>query len=59
MNGRSIRLWLGLAFFLVGGALLAFAGESKSLVGIGTTFGLVGVAMMIWAWFTRGGDADS
>ncbi|MHC5114602.1 MAG: hypothetical protein ACYTGP_09265 [Planctomycetota bacterium] len=50
---KSIRLWFGLIVFLAGGALLAFAGESTALVGMGTTFGIVGVALMIWAWLTR------
>ena len=56
MSTKTIQLWMGLVLFLVGGGLLAFARDSRGLVGVGTTVGIVGLGLMAWSWFTRGSD---
>ncbi len=52
MRNWRVFFWIGLGFFVLGGVLLALmAGEYGT--GVGTTLGLAGAGLMIWAWVSR------
>lgn len=47
---RTTRFWLGVVFFLGGGALLAFGGERVGTT-LGTALGVAGIGLAAWACF--------
>lgn len=53
MINRRLQFWIGLAVFLLGGLVLAIASEPASTA-LGTTMGLAGLGLMVWAWAKRG-----
>ena len=50
MSNWRVYFWIGLGLFVLGGALLAFGWEQ---VGVGTTLGLAGLGLTVWAWIRR------
>lgn len=48
MSRNRVFLWCGLGCLVVGGVLLALAGEAGTIWG--TTLGLAGVGLCGWAW---------
>jgi hypothetical protein len=52
MQNWRVYFWIGLGLFLLGGVLLAFFMEAAG-TGFGTTLGLVGLGLMVWAWTRR------
>ena len=48
MQAKWIFFSIGLALFLLGGALLAFSGQT-----LGTGVGIAGLILMIWAWWNK------
>ena len=56
MSDRQAYFWVGLVVLLVGGAILAFGGPRAGTV-LGTTLGLAGLGLMVWAWSGRSGGS--
>ncbi|MHC4947767.1 MAG: hypothetical protein ACYTG1_05840 [Planctomycetota bacterium] len=54
---RANLLWLGVVLFLVGGAILAFGGTNVG-TSAGTTVGLVGAGLVVWAWLRGRAPGD-
>jgi uncharacterized membrane protein YhhN len=52
MQNWRVYFWIGLGLFLLGGVLLAFPMERAGTT-FGTTLGLVGLGLMVWAWTRR------
>jgi len=51
MPNWRVFFWIGLGLFLLGGLLLAFFMQQAP--GFGTTLGVAGVGLMVWAWIGR------
>jgi hypothetical protein len=52
MQNWRVYFWIGLGFFVLGGVLLAFGMESVGTA-FGTTLGVAGLGLMVWAWIRR------
>jgi hypothetical protein len=52
MKNWRVYFWIGLGVFLLGGVLLSSALERTGTV-FGTTLGLAGLGLMVWAWMGR------
>ncbi len=51
MPNWRVFFWIGFGLFLLGGGLLAFF--TQQAPGFGTTLGVAGVGLMVWAWIGR------
>ncbi|MHC4219073.1 MAG: hypothetical protein ACYSU7_11530 [Planctomycetota bacterium] len=51
MPNWRVYFWIGLALFLLGGALLALDVPGAST--FGTTMGVAGLGLMVWSWIGR------
>ena len=51
MPNWRVFFWIGFGLFLLGGVLLAFF--TSQAAGFGTTLGVAGVGLMVWAWIGR------
>lgn len=52
MQNWRVYFWIGLGLFVLGGVLLAFD-LARAGTALGTTVGLAGLGMVVWAWIGR------
>jgi hypothetical protein len=52
MRNWRVFFWIGLGVFVLGGVLLAY-GRVTPGTPYGTTLGLAGLGLMVWAWVGR------
>ena len=57
MQNWRVYFWIGLGLFVLGGVLLAF-GMEKVGTAFGTTLGVAGLGLMVWAWIGRRAGAN-
>ena len=57
MKTKAVQLSIGFGLFLVGCAVLAY-GEGEAWTGVGTTAGVAGLGLMVWAWLRGGSEAE-
>ena len=49
MRNWRVFFWIGLGLFVLGGVLLAY-GRDTIGTAVGTTLGMGGLGLMVWAW---------
>jgi hypothetical protein len=52
MRNWRVFFWIGLGLFVLGGVLLAYGRDAPGTT-YGTTLGLAGLGLMVWAWIGR------
>jgi ABC-type phosphate/phosphonate transport system permease subunit len=57
MRNWRVFFWIGLGSFVLGGVLLAFDRNARGTA-VGTTLGMGGLGLMVWAWIRRRAAAD-